>query len=62
MNARLGKWNCVSVLSPVPVHGALISYAQQAKNNLKYLAEDILGDSHEISVLSKIFVTNVLWY
>lgn len=43
------KGNCVSVLSPVPVHGALISYAQQAKNNLKYLAEDILGDSIDIS-------------
>ena len=47
-------------VSPVPVHGALISYAQQARNNLKYLAADILCDSHEISVVSKIFATNVL--
>ena len=47
-------------VSPVPVRGALISYAQQARNNLKYLAADILCDSHEISVVSKIFATNVL--
>lgn len=49
-------------VSTISVRGALISYAQQAKNNLKYLAADILCDSHEISVVSKIFAISVLCY
>lgn len=36
-------------VSPIPLHEVLISYAQQTKNNLKYLASDILCDSQDIN-------------